>query len=311
MSKRALILLISAALTVSSFAQKSDSLSLGRLLKRSETLSKKRRNFVVATELLVGTTTFIGLDRLWYSEYPRSALHLFNDNGEWLQMDKFGHSQTSYSLGQSGYNALRWAGVKEKNAMWYGGSLGLMFTVVVEVFDGYSSKWGFSMGDLIADAAGTAIFIGQQALWKEQRILYKWTFMPSDYAKYRPNVLGKNFSQQWLKDYNGQTYWFCIDIGAFLPKESKYPKWLNLALGYGADGMTGGSSNPTEVNGVSIPSFDRRRQFFLSVDINLNKIKIKNPILRALCSSIGFIKIPAPTLEYLSGKGFYLHPLYF
>jgi len=309
MKAKAVLFLFCLSLSIHLMAQ--DSLSAPSLFQRSKVLNKKRRNFVIGTELLVGATTFIGLDKLWYSEYPRSALHLFNDNDEWLQMDKFGHSQTSYSLGQTGYNALKWAGVKEKNAMWYGGSLGLMFTMVVEVFDGLSSKWGFSLGDVAANTAGTALFIGQQALWKEQRILYKWTFMPSPYAQYRPNVLGSNFSQQWLKDYNGQTYWFCIDVGAFLPKYSKYPKWLNLALGYGADGMTGGSSNPLEVNGNKIPYFDRRRQLFISFDINLNKIKIKNPILKVVCSSIGFIKIPAPTIEIKPNYGMYFHWLYF
>jgi hypothetical protein len=309
MKAKALVLIFCLSISIHLMAQ--DSLSAPSLFQKSEVLNKKRRNFVVGGELLVGGVTFAGLDRLWYSEYPRSALHLFNDNDEWLQMDKFGHAQTSYSLGQTGYNLLKWAGVKEKNAMWYGGSLGLMFTTVVEVFDGLSSQWGFSMGDLAADAAGTVMFIGEQALWKEQRVLFKFTFMPSPYAKYRPNVLGKDITQQWLKDYNGQTYWFCIDIGAFLPKTTTYPKWLNLAIGYGADGMTGGSFNPLVVNGKSIPYFDRRRQVFLSFDVNLNKIDIKNKFLKAVCKSIGFIKIPAPTVEFLLGKGVYFHPLYF
>ena len=309
MKAKALVFIFCLSFSIDVMAQ--DSLSAPSLFQTSEVINKKRRNLVVGGELLIGTTTLIGLDRLWYANYPRSPLHLFNDNDEWLQMDKMGHAQTSYSLGQSGYSLLKWAGVKEKNAMWYGGSLGLMFTSVVEVLDGVSSQWGFSMGDFIADASGTVLFIGQQALWKEQRILFKWTFMPSPYAQYRPNVLGKDWTQQWLKDYNGQTYWLSIDVAAFLPKTSKYPKWLNLALGYGADGMTGGSSNPLIVNGKSIPYFDRHRQYFLSFDINLNKIKIKNSFLKAVCKTVGFIKIPAPTLELIPGKGAYFHTLYF
>ncbi len=309
MKAKAFLFLFCLSFSIHLMAQ--DSLSAPSLFQKSEVFNKKRRNLVVGGELLLGTTTIIGLDRLWYANYPRSPLHLFNDNDEWLQMDKLGHAQTSYSLGQSGYSLLKWAGVKEKNALWYGGSLGLMFTSVVEVLDGVSSQWGFSMGDFIADASGTLLFIGQQALWKEQRILFKWTFTPSPYAQYRPNVLGKDWTQQWLKDYNGQTYWFSIDVAAFLPQTSKYPKWLNLALGYGADGMTGGSFNPMVVNGTSIPYFDRHRQFFLSFDINLNKLKIKNSFLQALCKTIGFIKIPAPTLELMPGKGLYFHPFYF
>lgn len=309
MKAKAFVILFCLALTINSMAQ--DTTSAPSLFKNSEVFNKKRRNLVVGAELLVGSTTIIGLDRLWYANYPRSAMHLFNDNHEWLQMDKFGHAQTSYSLGQSGYSLLKWAGVKEKHAMWYGGTLGLAFTTVVEVLDGFSSQWGFSTGDFIADASGSALFIAEQALWKEQRILFKWTFTPSPYAQFRPNVLGKDITQQWLKDYNGQTYWLCFDVAAFLPETSKYPKWLDIAVGYGADGMTGGSANPLIVNGKSIPYFERHRQLYLSVDINLNKLKVKNKFLKVVFKSVGFIKLPAPTLEYMIGKGIYFHPLFF
>jgi hypothetical protein len=46
-----------------------------------------------------------------------------------------------------------------------------------------------------------------------------------------------------LKDYNGQTYWLSVNLHSFY-KGSKIPKWLNLAIGYGANGMlTGNGEN--------------------------------------------------------------------
>ena len=50
--------------------------------------------------------------------------------------------------------------------------------------------------------------------------------------------------QQVLKDYNGQTYWLSANIWSF-NKESNFPRWLNVAFGYGADGMLYGENNPT------------------------------------------------------------------
>ncbi len=47
-------------------------------------------------------------------------------------------------------------------------------------------------------------------------------------------MLGVNLLQQVLKDYNGQTYWLAFDIKPWLRKESHFPAWLNLSLGYGA-----------------------------------------------------------------------------
>ena len=45
-----------------------------------------------------------------------------------------------------------------------------------------------------------------------------------------------------LKDYNGQTYWLSANLKSFFPG-SNIPPWLNVAIGYGADGMFGGFEN--------------------------------------------------------------------
>ena len=42
-----------------------------------------------------------------------------------------------------------------------------------------------------------------------------------------------------LKDYNAQTYWFSANLKSFFP-EIKFTAWLNVAVGYGAEGMFGG-----------------------------------------------------------------------
>ncbi|MFM7022756.1 MAG: DUF2279 domain-containing protein [Flavobacteriales bacterium] len=316
----AALLVIVVCLQLPAGAQKRDSLS-GKSLNfftPSPVFNKQRLNLVIGTEIAGSLGSLIVLDQLWYANYPRSPLHLFNDNDEWLGMDKFGHSQTGYSVGQSGYKALRWAGVNERKSLMWGGSLGFMYLTVIEIMDGFSSEWGFSPGDFAADAGGAALFIGEQLLWKEQRIAYKWSFMPSPYAQYRPNLLGKNLSQQWLKDYNGQTYWFSVNIASFLPETTKFPQWLNIAVGYGADGMTGGSSNPllaktATSNGqlVPIPYFERRSQYYLSLDIDLTKIKTKHKFLKTVFNTFGFLKVPAPTLEFTPGKRTYFHWLYF
>ncbi|MCX6182376.1 MAG: DUF2279 domain-containing protein [Bacteroidetes bacterium] len=308
------LLIFTSIIQLSAAAQNDSSFRKRQALnffQPSPDFNKQRLAIVVGTEAVGAIGSLVILDQLWYANYPHSAFHLFNDNDEWLGMDKFGHSQTGYSVGQSGYKALRWAGVNEKKSLLWGGTLGFMYLTVIEVMDGLSAQWGFSPGDFVADAGGAALFIGEQLLWKEQRIAYKWSFMPSPYAQYRPNLLGKDLSQQWLKDYNGQTYWFSVNIASFLPETKKFPQWLNLAIGYGADGMTGGSSNPTIVNGKTIPTFERRSQYYLSLDFDLTKIKTKHRFLKTVFNTFGFLKIPAPTVEFTPGKGTYFHWLYF
>ncbi|MDG2356712.1 MAG: DUF2279 domain-containing protein [Polaribacter sp.] len=273
--------------------------------KKSDTLNTKRRNAIIITESLMATSTLIALNEIWYKGYPRSKFHLKNDNNDWKQMDKIGHFMTSYYIGKVGMDVLDWAGVSKKNKLIYGASLGFTFLTAVEVFDGFSKEWGASPGDILANAAGTSLLIGQELIWNEQRITVKYSFHQTSYSKQRPTTLGENYIQQALKDYNGQTYWLSANIWSF-NRKSSFPKWLNVAVGVGAEGMLYGKTS------VSNPILqDPYRQFYLSLDLDLRKINTNSEFLKFIFSVINFIKIPAPTLEINTKGGIKLHYMYF
>jgi hypothetical protein len=278
----------------------------------------KRITLVISSEVIAYGVSIFLLNNLWYKHYPRSGFHFFNDNMEWQQMDKCGHATTSYNLGAFGYDALRWCGVDNTKAIWFGGSLGAFFLLTIEVLDGFSSEWGFSPGDFTANTLGAAMFVGQQFAWKEQRFNLKWSYHTTIYQAFRPEELGTNITESWLKDYNGQTYWLSGNISSFLKSDSRFPKWLNIDFGYGAEGMTGGANNPTVVDGKAIPSFNRYRKFFLSPDVDLTRINTNSDFLKADLGLLNFLKFPAPTIEYSndtlknSKKGkLILKPIYF
>ena len=282
--------------------------TIDSFLTPSDTLNKPRRNAVVISEIALASGALIGLNQLWYADYPKSDFQIVNDNAEWLQMDKVGHVFSSYHLGRLSADALKWSGVSKKNQLIYGATTGLVFLTAVEVFDGYSAEWGFSYGDLAANAGGTLLYVGQELAWNEQRIVPKFSFHTTEYASARPNVLGSSFSEQILKDYNGQTYWLSANIHSFF-KQSKIPKWLNIAIGYGAEGMITGEDEL--VNTVFFPEKERTRQFYLSFDADLTKIKTKSHVLKTIFSLVNTIKIPAPTFEIKSTGGSRFHFLYF
>lgn len=268
-------------------------------LKPADSLNLNRKKTVILTETIIGTATLIGLNQLWYADYPRSKFHFINDNSEWLQMDKLGHSYSSYHLGRFGSELLQWSGATKKEQLIYGAGLGFAFLTAVEVLDGFSSEWGASLGDVIANASGTALYVSQELIWKEQRIIPKFSFQKSIYASQRPNVLGSTLTEQILKDYNGQTYWLSINLKSFA-KDSKIPKWLNLALGYGADGMISGNG---EIPNNSIPfQTTKKRQFYLSLDVDLTKIDTKSHILKTFFSIFNTLKIPAPSIEITANE---------
>ena len=269
--------------------------------KQSDTLNINKRKFLVYSGIVTYSVSMLGLNQLWYAKYPKSNFHTINDNHEWLQMDKIGHAMTAYYVGKIGMDLVKWTGDTKNNQLIYGASLGFVFLTTVEVFDGFSKEWGFSTGDMLANASGTGLLIGQELLWKEQRMQLKYSFHTTKFANLNPNLLGTNFIEQSLKDYNGQTYWLSANIWSFA-KKSKVPKWLNIAFGYGAEEMLHGNNEPK----------DRRyRQFYLSLDVDFTKIKTKSKFLQTFFKAVNFIKIPAPTLSYSDKNRWQFAPFYF
>ncbi len=93
--------------------------------------NKKRTHFLVAGNIAAYSTLLVGLNATWYSKYPRSGFHFFNDDAEWLQVDKVGHAYTSYVEGRAGMEMWRWAGLTRKQRIWYGGLTGAAYQTII------------------------------------------------------------------------------------------------------------------------------------------------------------------------------------
>ncbi|GAB3197124.1 uncharacterized protein YfiM (DUF2279 family) [Pontibacter aydingkolensis] len=252
------------------------------------------------------TTMLVGLNKAWYAEQERTDFHFFNDNRQWKQVDKAGHFWAAFHQSRAGIDLLRWAGVPDKKAILYGGLTGIVLQTPIEIFDGYQSDYGASVGDIVANTVGSAAIVAQELAWQEVRIMPKYSFHTTRYSDVRPNVLGSTFSEQALKDYNGQTYWLSLNLGDFLKEESKYPKWLSIAIGYGAEEVVYNSPSGNRSAG-----FDAHRQFYLSPDLNLMHFKGKSKVWNTALYLLSMIKVPAPALEYNRKSGLRLHSLYF
>jgi uncharacterized protein YfiM (DUF2279 family) len=269
------------------FLQPAPELNKGRLIGVS-----------VGTAVLYGVSMYL-LYRAWYKGHSRSRFHFFNDNREWLLMDKMGHANAAYNIGRGYYDLMRWSGVNNNQSAWIGGAVGLVFLTSIELFDGFSDGWGFSWGDIAANMAGAGLFWGQQFGWQEQKISMKVGWRKSIYPRYRPDLLGKSIPQQMLKDYNGQHAWLSFNIASLLPVGPDFPQWLNFAVGYSGNGMIGGHKNPdlTDPFGKKIV-LDRYPQVYLGLDIDLPRVPTRYRSLSTLGHAIQFIKVPSPSLEF-------------
>lgn len=272
--------------------------------------NRARTNLLVYGGGGAAVLTLAGLYSIWYLDYPQSGFHTTNDWDNWMQMDKIGHANVAYVVGQSSYHAFKWAGWKEKRAVWYGGMVGWTYLAAVEVMDGFSDGWGYSWGDMAFNTVGAGLFISQQLGWKEQRMMIKFSYHNTVHPDYNPELLGSGGLQNVIKNYNGQTYWLSVNPRSFA-KESMpwFPKWLNIAGGYGATDMIDAKQTPREIEA----GFIRHRQYYLSLDVDLRRIPMKSGFWKTLLHTISFIKIPAPTVQFNGAQhgGTTFHWLYF
>ncbi|HEU5053479.1 MAG TPA: DUF2279 domain-containing protein [Hanamia sp.] len=275
-------------------------------LTASSNFNRQRFTVAVASEAAIGALTTFGLQYLWYRKYNHSRFHFFNDNDEWLQMDKLGHATTAYNICAIQYNVMRWAGVKKVASLWTGVGTALAFMSMIEISDGFSSNWGFSPGDMLANSSGIGLFSVQQYTWQQQKIFLQYSYHSTLFPNYNPGELGSDLPERMLKDYNGQSYWLSFSVSSFL-KTSRFPNWVNADIGYGATGMTAAVTNPSEINGQKIPSFDRERKLFFSISPTFTA---NNNITYP--SWINVFKVPAPALEYnLSERKMKVDALYY
>lgn len=258
---------------------------------------------IFAAQSAIYLGTVYGLSKSWYKN-PLTRFTVEDDSREWLQMDKMGHLYTSYQIARHTAALYKKTGISKRQMLVYGAISGVIFQTPIEILDGFSPDYGFSPGDMIANITGSVLYLGQVALWDEVRIQPKFSFHYTTLAHVRPELLGSSWSERWLKDYNGQTYWFSASPKSFF-RGSNWPAWLCFSVGYGIQNMVSAESDKSTEMG-----YRPYRQYYLSLDIDLTKIKTRSKFVKTLGFLANSIKIPAPALQF-SRKGVDFKPFYF
>ena len=112
---------------------------------------------IAGTSTIAGSTLG-GLYFLWYADYPSSGMHSFNDWDQYFQMDKAGHTMTTYSVAQVCHKTYHWAGLEDRKSLLVGTAMAMGFQTAIEVMDGFSAEWGFSWGDMGANTLGAGLY---------------------------------------------------------------------------------------------------------------------------------------------------------
>ncbi|WP_040397268.1 DUF2279 domain-containing protein [Cesiribacter andamanensis] len=263
-------------------------------------VNKRRLRTIILAESAFYVAGMSYLQFIWYKDKERVPFHYYNDSRGYLQVDKFGHAFGAYVESYAGYHLLRSAGLPRNQSLLYGGSLGLILQTPIEVFDGIYEGWGFSWSDMAANAAGSALVVGQELLWQEQLLKFKFSFSPSPYREQAHGYLGDTALESLFLDYNAHTYWLSMPLSR--KGRTGLPPWLSVAAGYSANGMFGEFENRRWYRGMPIPETNRYRQYLLSLDVDWTRIPTRSRFLKRVFSSMFFLKLPFPALE-VNSKG--------
>jgi hypothetical protein len=273
--------------------------------------NNKRAILAGSANLLAFAGTLGTLNQIWYSDHPRSSFHFHDDLKDWKQMDKLGHVTSTYHFSKLSYRSFQWAGLSNSQSTLWGSLSGMMLISTIEILDGFSAEWGFSWSDMGANVIGSGSFLAQQIFWEDQKITWKYAYSQTGIEKYRPDLLGNNFGENLVKDYNGHTFWLSANLNSLVNLPDGFPRWLNLAIGHGASGMLGSLENPKYFNGNPLPEFQRTRHWYIAPDVDLSRIETGSHFVNQVLTTLNFLKFPAPALEYNTQGKWIWHWVFF
>ena len=69
-------------------------------------------------------------------------------------MDKAGHIFSTFPISNISSQMWQWAGLSHKKSVIYGAISGIAYQSIIEIQDGFSEEWGFSVADMAANLPG-------------------------------------------------------------------------------------------------------------------------------------------------------------
>lgn len=254
------------------------------IYKNKEQLSSKQKWIIASLITQQTASLYLEYNWWWKNNYHPFVMRSDGGFGNYsLGLDKIGHFYTSYMYSNLLYELMKWGDFRESTSEWVSIVLPFAWALSIEIGDGFSS-FEFSPQDLLANSLGIGYAVLQRKVHYLQYFNFKFSYFP--HAHY----LNNNFNGWSLtSDYDGHIYWLTADINRLLPKYAKkyWPKYINLGLGYGIN-------NFAAVIHHGGPNIVVQREFMLGLDLNLNRIPIKNKTMKTIVKIADYIHLPMP-----------------
>ncbi|MDP6853658.1 MAG: DUF2279 domain-containing protein [Candidatus Marinimicrobia bacterium] len=262
------------------------------------------RIFIVNASTIGGLGgSYYYMKNAWWSE-TKNNFHFDKgpDQTYALNLDKYGHFFGGLVLSEVYQGSLRWAGMKEEKAIWYGAVLGIVLHMGIELKDGYAPYWGFSTMDLVSGSFGACIPVVNYYFPKSKSVGMKFSYFKEydTYWKLERQRNKKPYKYSWQDDYVNQTYWFSFDLSQYNKLEVlSIPKWLCIAIGVGLDNTQFLNNTNTKTGG--------NLEYYIAIDYNTTRL-LKNwdsSFGKKVKNILKYIKLPAPTIRISPSFEFY------
>ena len=196
-------------------------------------------------------------------------------NNDHLGIDKVGHFYGTYAFFKGIRTTLLWGGFDRSTAFWWGIGIGVFHAFEIEIGDGFST-YGFDVTDLTCGLLGVAYGVAQT----EVPFLQNFDFKVSYWSN-----TGFRSPANFVSDYDAMTVWCSFNVHNLLPRgaDHYWPKWLNIAFGYG----TGGG--------------ETRREFLFALDLNLSGFSSDSEDIRYVERTLDLVHWPAPGVKFSPG----------
>ena len=262
----------------------------------------KKRVFIVGSSLAGALGgSYLYVQNSWWSE-KQEPFH-FDDGADLtyaLNVDKVGHFMGGLEAADVFSSSMKWAGMQEEQALWYGAAFGSGLQLAIEMKDAYAPYWGFSKWDLALGSAGSLFPVAQYYNDDLKAINFKFSYYKqSDIYWELDRQRGKEPNKYaWQDDYPNQTYWLSVDVNHFT-ETCCWPDWLNLAIGFGLDDTQYLNENNTKMGG--------NNEWYIALDYDIPKMlkKWNSPTGKKVKHWLNYIHLPAPTIRISPKLEFY------
>jgi hypothetical protein len=216
-----------------------------------------------------------------------------------LGVDKAGHFYTSYFYFNALYEFMEWGGFDERTKLLTAIAIPAVYAISIEVNDGFT-HFSFSGYDLTANLTGIGYGVLQRQFPVLKNFKFKWSYYPSGTIPLDDKFIIAN-------DYDGHIYWLNVDVNGMLPNGMKnyWPKFLNLAVGYGAKNVSHRNAWLGEINSKG----PKTRKFAISLDYNLGSFDINNDFLYTVRNIVDYFHFPAPGIRMINNQKTEFKPL--